>query len=124
MVSEIEFQDSILVLGFNSEIQAELVKCYLENNHEIRSLLTSLDLGIPHYHNLEWRLDVQIASRSLRRPIEPTLLLGLQLQKDGKINNTVLEADPSNIIHMTEVLDQALQESKSHHCRRIMRSIK
>ncbi|XP_015921069.2 COMM domain-containing protein 2 [Parasteatoda tepidariorum] len=124
MVDEIEFRDSILVLGFSSEIQEELTKCYLENNESIRSHLYGLDFGIPQYHDLEWRLDIQIASRSLRRPVEPTLLLGLQLKKDGKITNTVLESDSSNIIHLTEELDKALQEVKSHHSRRIMRSIK
>ncbi|GIY95241.1 COMM domain-containing protein 2 [Caerostris extrusa] len=124
MVSEMEFRDSIIVLGFNNVSQEELVKCYLENNQEIRSLLTSLNMGIPHYKNLEWRLDVQIASRTLRRPMEPSMLLRLQLDEENKSKNVILEADPSNVIHMTKVLDQALQEAKSQHFRRIMRSIK
>ncbi|GIY27686.1 COMM domain-containing protein 2 [Caerostris darwini] len=124
MVSELEFRDSIIVLGFNNVSQEELVKCYLENNQEIRSLLTSLNMGIPHYKNLEWRLDVQIASRTLRRPMEPSMLLRLQLDEENKSKNVILEADPSNVIHMTKVLDQALQEVKSQHFRRIMRSIK
>ncbi|KFM77098.1 COMM domain-containing protein 2, partial [Stegodyphus mimosarum] len=118
MVNEVEFRDSTIFLGFNAESQEELIRCYLENSQEIRSLLTTLNVGIPHYHNLEWRIDVQIASRNLRRPVEPSFLLKLQLQKDGETVNNVFEADPSNIIHMTEVLDQALQEAKSHHCRR------
>ncbi|GFT83735.1 COMM domain-containing protein 2 [Nephila pilipes] len=124
MASEMEFRDSIIVLGFNSLSQEELVKCYMEHNQEIRSLLSSLNMGIPHYKNLEWRLDVQIASRTLRRPLEPSILLKLQLEEESKSENIILEADPSNIIHMTQVLDQALQEAKSQHFRRIMRSIK
>lgn len=66
----------------------------------------------------------QIASRSLRRALEPTLLMKLQLEKEGETKDIILEADPSNVLHMTEVLEQALQEAKSQHCRRIMRSIK
>ncbi|GBO15062.1 COMM domain-containing protein 2, partial [Araneus ventricosus] len=123
-VTEMELRDSIIVLGFNNETQEELVKCYLENNHEIRALLSSLEMGVPHYKNLEWRLDVQIASRSLRRPMEPSMLLKLQLEEGKESKNVILEADPSNIIHMTKVLDQALQEAKSQHFRRVMRSIK
>ncbi|GFQ87893.1 COMM domain-containing protein 2 [Trichonephila clavata] len=122
MVNEIEFRDSIIVLGFNNQSQEELVKCYLDHNQEIRSLLSSLNMGIPHYKNLEWRLDVQIASRTLRRPMEPSMLLKLQLEEENKSENIILEADPSNIIHMTQVLDQALQEAKSQHFRRIMRT--
>ncbi|KAG8201824.1 hypothetical protein JTE90_027304 [Oedothorax gibbosus] len=124
MMSEIEFRDSIIVLGFHDDSQEELVKHYLENNQMIRSLLSSFDLDVPQYKNLEWRLDVQIASRSLRRAMEPTLLLRLQLEKEEETNDVILEADPSNVLHMTEVLEQALQEAKSQHCRRIMRSIK
>ncbi|PRD27953.1 UNVERIFIED_CONTAM: Commd2 [Trichonephila clavipes] len=66
----------------------------------------------------------KIASRTLRRPMEPSMLLKLQLEEENKSENIILEADPSNIIHMTQVLDQALQEAKSQHFRRIMRSIK
>ncbi|KAF8763195.1 COMM domain-containing protein 2 [Argiope bruennichi] len=124
MVTEMEFRDSIIVLSFNSETQEELVKCYLENNQNIRSLLSSLEMCVPHYKNLEWRLDVQIASRSLRRPMEPSMLLKLQLEEGKELKNIILEADPSNIINMTKVLDQALQEAKSQHFRRVMRSIK
>lgn len=124
MITEMEFRDSIIVLGFNEQCQEELVKYYLQNGEEIRSFLSTLKIGIPHYHNLEWRLDVQIASRSLRRPLEPKLLLKLQLEKNTMKENILLEADPSNLIHLTEVLEQALQEARSHHCRRIMRNVK
>ncbi|XP_054710904.1 COMM domain-containing protein 2-like [Uloborus diversus] len=124
MISELEFRDSIIVLGFNEQSQEELVKCYLENRDDIRPLLTSFMVGLPHYHNMEWRIDVQLASRCLRRPTEPTVLMRLQLENDHKLNSVILEADPVNILHMADVLDQALQEAKSHHCRRIMRSIK
>lgn len=124
MIPELEFRDSIIVLGFGEQNQEELVKSYLENRDEIRSLLTTLNINIPHYHNLEWRLDVQIASRSLRRPLEPKFLLKLQLKKEKAVDNVILEADPTNIIHLTEVLEKALQEARSHHCRRIMRNVK
>lgn len=49
-----------MVLGFNEQCQEELVKCYLENQNDIRSLLATLNIKLPHYHNLEWRLDVQV----------------------------------------------------------------
>jgi hypothetical protein len=36
----------------------------------------------------------------------------------------VLQTDPVNLVHMTKVLDEALQEIKSSYCRRILRNIK
>jgi hypothetical protein len=61
MVSEVDFQDSVMVLGFPEELNTELLKLYLENRKEIRAILGELSMDLPHYHNLEWRLDVQVA---------------------------------------------------------------
>ena len=51
----------------NSVSVMTIMKChfnflqlYLENRNEIRKLLGELSLELPHYHNLEWRFDVQV----------------------------------------------------------------
>ncbi|KAK9401202.1 COMM domain-containing protein 2 [Crotalus adamanteus] len=64
MISEIDFQDSILVLQFPEELNALLLQLYLDNRKEIRNILSELTPKFPSYHNLEWRLDVQLASRT------------------------------------------------------------
>lgn len=55
-----DFQDSVLVLGFSEELNKLLLQLYLENRKEIRHILSELAPSLPHYHNLEWRLDVQV----------------------------------------------------------------
>lgn len=55
-----DFQDSVLVLGFSEELNKLLLQLYLENRKEIRQILSNLSPNLPHYHNLEWRLDVQV----------------------------------------------------------------
>ncbi|KAG9494274.1 hypothetical protein GDO78_001893 [Eleutherodactylus coqui] len=60
MISDIDFQDSVLVLGFPEELNKVLLQLYLENRKEIRQILSELEPNLPQYHNLEWRLDVQV----------------------------------------------------------------
>lgn len=66
----------------------------------------------------------QLASRSLRRQTTPTVLFKLHTEDSGVRETTVLQTDPVNLVHMTKVLDEALQEIKSSYCRRILRNIK
>ncbi|XP_061050558.1 COMM domain-containing protein 2 isoform X4 [Eubalaena glacialis] len=59
MISELDFQDSVFVLGFSEELNKLLLRLYLDNRKEIRTILSELAPDLPSYHSLEWRLDVQ-----------------------------------------------------------------
>ena len=59
----------------------------------------------------------------------PSFFLLLLLSKlirfsKGKSDVQVLQADPANLLHMANVLEEALGEMKTAHCRRILRNIK
>jgi len=120
MLTEMDFLDSTLTLGFNEEQQKELLSFYKENQADLRQVLRLFSPAFPGYRNLEWRLDINVASRALHRQVSPSFLLKLQLDE----NSVYLETDPVNLIHMTQVLEEALQEMKSRHCRRITRLVK
>ena len=125
MIGEIDFQDSILTMGFSEEVIAELLKMYLANRKEIRSILVEMAMAIPHYHDLEWRFDVELASRSLRHQTNPIIVMRLHTKEgEKKINADILQTDPVNLIHLTNELENAIQEMKTAHCRRIVRNIK
>ncbi|RMC01845.1 hypothetical protein DUI87_21006 [Hirundo rustica rustica] len=64
-ISEVDFQDSIHVLGFSDELNKSLLQLYLDNRKEIRSILGELAPRLPSYHSLEWRLDVQQLEQAL-----------------------------------------------------------
>lgn len=123
-ISELDFQDSMKMLGFNEATCNELLRAYLENCKEVRSLIADTRFSLPHYLDLHWRLDVQVSSRSLRRQVQPVFLMKLHTEAHGKKKVKLLETDPVNLIHMTQTLEAALDELKSGHCRRIMRNIK
>nr|XP_046157144.1 COMM domain-containing protein 2-like [Oncorhynchus gorbuscha] len=125
MISEVDFQDSVLVLGFTEELNHLLQQLYLENRKEIRHILGELTPSLPHYHNLEWRLDVQLASRALRQQVKPTVTMKLHLEESGGDKSAkVLQTDPATLMHLIQELENALAELKTTHCRRILRNIK
>ncbi|XP_077073368.1 COMM domain-containing protein 2 [Siphateles boraxobius] len=124
MVSEEDFQDSVLVLGFSEELNQLLLQLYLENRKEIRQILGKLAPSLPHYHNLEWRLDVQLSSRALRHQLKPSVTLKLVLEDGPGLRARVLQTDPSTLQKLIQELERALAELKSGHCRRVLRNIK
>lgn len=124
MVSEIDFLDSILVLKFPEELNKELLQLYQENCKEIRAVLSEMSLNLPHYQDLEWRCDVELASRSLQRQAQPSVLLRLHTKQGDDSDSILLQTDPANLLHITKSLEEALAEIKTQHCRRIMRNIK
>ncbi|XP_030229093.1 COMM domain-containing protein 2 isoform X3 [Gadus morhua] len=65
MITDIDFKDSVMVLGFSTELNEILLQLYVENQTTIRSTLTQLAPSLPSYHNLEWRLDVQVGTTSM-----------------------------------------------------------
>jgi len=65
----------------------------------------------------------QVASRSLHHQLEPTVLLKLHTEDSGRSDVKVLAADPSNLLHLTRTLEDALHELNTAHCRRILRHL-
>lgn len=124
LIGEIDFQDSVMTLGFTEEVNKSLLQVYLQNRNEIRSILSEMAVTVPHYHNLEWRFDIELASRSLHHQTNPVVLMKLHTKEGDKKKQEVLQVDPVNLVHMTAALESALQEMKTAHCRRIVRNIK
>ncbi|XP_037326098.1 COMM domain-containing protein 2 [Pungitius pungitius] len=128
MISKVDFLDSVLVLGFGEELNQILLQLYLQNHSEIRSILSELPSNLPAYHNLEWRLDVQLASRAIRQQVIPVLTMRLLLtggsDSPGELSRRVLQTDPGTLLHLISTLEGALAAIKTNHARRIFRNIK
>ena len=60
-LGEVDFHDSIMMLGFQEAAREQLYRVYIENRETVRQTLTELSATtIPKYRELEWRFDVQV----------------------------------------------------------------
>ncbi|XP_018314941.1 COMM domain-containing protein 2 [Mycetomoellerius zeteki] len=122
-----DFRDSIVALGFTEDKEAILSKLYNVKKDEVSDALEEIGFKLPRYHDMEWRFEVQTASRSLLKQVAPLISLDLSLKNPDnpeRIEHIVLQTDPTNLLHITQELEEALQESRSQHIRRISRAIK
>ncbi|XP_049801650.1 COMM domain-containing protein 2 isoform X1 [Schistocerca nitens] len=120
-----DFKDTLVTLGFTDQHQEVLCSFYEGVKSEIRDVLSNMTVSLPHYKNLEWRFEAQVASRSLMQQVTPLITMNLTLTEAGKgDSNICLQTDPNNLLHITQVLEEALHEAKSQHTRRVLRSFK
>eukprot|EP00250_Pteridium_aquilinum_P012803 c20954_g1_i1 orf=312-950(-) len=121
-------------VGFEEGAGMEaLVDFFQENLTKIRDAIINSSLKLPTYEKLEWRLDVQVASRSLRNQATPSFLLHLLTRsnnvdpsddKEKDMNSSLMEADYKTLKEVCAILEQAVAASSSMHCRRIVRHFK
>mmetsp|Transcript_41225 Transcript_41225/g.68984 ORF Transcript_41225/g.68984 Transcript_41225/m.68984 type:complete len:208 (-) Transcript_41225:232-855(-) len=113
-------------LGFRADARQALIQFSTINGLELRAMAvqtTSLS-HLAHYKQLEWRLDVQMASRSMRREATPSYLLKLTTETpDGTQASQVMQADLATMRHWSRQVDAALAEATSASTRRLMRHV-
>lgn len=118
-----DFYDSLITLEFNTANARTLDKLYSECSKDTRHMLSQCAPSLPQYEDLEWRLDVKLATRCLHQQLTPNVLLKFHIKDGEKQECKVLQTDPVNLIHTTQVLEEALGELKTKHVRRIVRTV-
>ena len=120
-----------LLRGIEVELPATLVKSlqvfYADVMAEVERE-AKRDLSLPHYRDLEWRLQANLGGRyQPRQAPQPSFLLRLHTGPLGDgappPQQTVLRADLTSLRRLTSELDCALAEDKSKHSRRIARRL-
>lgn len=98
-----------------------------------------------HFRDLEWRLEAKVASRAMHKQATPVIAMKLhldsevvnehkeKLQRNGDApeeefsepntrKEVLLQTDPTSLIHLIQVLEQALIDSKTHRVRNFVKS--
>ncbi|ETI42547.1 hypothetical protein F441_12346 [Phytophthora nicotianae CJ01A1] len=105
-----------------------LTQLYGAHGTDIRECV-SRDNGIsvPHYRNLEWRIDLELGTRFHRNKPKPIVTLSLDTATQAnsstvpQTQSTCLRVDYDGLKLMQRQLEIALKEADSVHCSRIQR---
>ena len=123
-LNEEEFFDSMIVHNFSTELSKSLQSLYGEQVKETRSKLKQNAPKLATYKNLEWRLDVKLASRALYNQLDPSILLKLATDDSNGSNQIeLLKVDISMLNKLISELEMALSEDKVKHVQRFLRNI-
>jgi len=117
-------KDALILSGLNQDLVEEIFTYSQTNEKLMLNYLESMKLETPSYNEIEWRIDVKTATKSLNKMCQPEILMKLSLN-DSNLNKKVhvLQTDPVNLEHLINSLDEALNEIKTNYCRRIFRNI-
>ena len=79
------------------------IQLYSTYHSSLREILTQFKIETPQYNSFDWRLDIQIASRSLHKTVKPIFLCQMStiLKKENeldKIDNLNLNNNNDNSI--------------------------
>ncbi|XP_058818304.1 COMM domain-containing protein 2-like [Topomyia yanbarensis] len=108
----------------------------------VENILKNSADGELHFRELEWRLEAKVASRALHKQATPVITMKLHLdsevvnehkekleQNDSSPTNKqntrkeiLLQTDPTSLVHLIQVLEQALIDSKTHRVRNFVKS--
>ena len=123
--TETDFRDSLVSFALPERSNALLLSAYLSAAERIRSRLEEASVRLLHYVDLDWRLDVELASQSLRRQTVPTWIMKLTTEDaGGKRETQLLQTDATNLAHLYEELSMAFAEERTGYAKRIARNVK
>jgi len=129
---ESDVRDSLANTLLSAELVEAIVAAYVETASEIRRSLdeTSTSDLVPEYKSLDWRLEIEVASRAARQINRPVVTLNLTTtstsddQSTGesgqaKVEEHLLQTDASTLVQITQELENALKEIKTREYRKL-----
>lgn len=144
--TEEEFQ-TLRNLNFTEGQIAILWQFVSSKRNLVENILKHSDYSELHFRDLEWRLEAKVASRSMHKQATPIIAMKLHLDSEvvnehkEKLQRTgdagdeaesikatttrkevLLQTDPTSLIHLIQVLEQALIDSKTHRVRNFVKS--
>ena len=140
-LNEQDFFESLKLIGITDAAQ-DMYSVYQEHRLYLREALKP-GITTTSYSNLRWRVEVQVARKTMLQEALPKITLCLTLGTKRKANkdsedltivakpgeltdlkHVILQMDPKTLTRITHILEGALREMVTPYCRRVMRHIK
>eukprot|EP00808_Paulinella_micropora_P000607 g25298.t1 len=133
-LSSSDFLSSCTELHLPASHLTVLTEAYTGASASLRQKLKAGTQRLPHYRDLDWRLDVEIASRSASNLVRPSFVLNLstvtpsasgqEQDKPGLVSERYFETDFATLSYMCDELDNAIKEASSQHVHRMLRYVR
>lgn len=128
--------DSLKTLNFSEEQVSILWQFVTNKKSFMENILKQNTTKDLRFRELEWRMEAKIASRTLLHQAVPIITMKLHLDSETinerklKLHSdqqrtkkeVLLQTDPNNLVHIIEVLEEALIESKTHRTRNFIKA--
>lgn len=113
-------------LSFTDSQAQLLAQQYTTKFPQLRTALYHKASSGTNYVSFDWRLDIEVASRSAASTFTPIYLCALTTQSQGKSEQEtkMLQATPTVLSMIHDELAIALGEAKTAHSRRIQKYVK
>lgn len=147
-LSSDKVQQNLKQIGFNSSTIDILMQFVRNKRGFIESCLSTSQLRAYHLVDIDWRLEILVASRALIRQNRVLVTMKLYLHTESKTKNRyllheasnvdqesvckkdnrnrkniVVQTDLSTLTHMIQTLEEALMESRTRRIRNIVTAI-
>nr|XP_014088721.1 COMM domain-containing protein 2 [Bactrocera oleae] len=143
--SEFDLQSLQQEEGYSNDVMQVLSQFVSSKRHFVEGSIKSANIRAYRLVNIEWRLEVRLATRSLLRQSSIRVTMKLYLHTEPKNENRdlledgggqaihsderrnrkdlLVQTDLSSLVHIIQVLETALYESKSRRIRNIVSGI-
>lgn len=143
--SEFDLQRLQQEEGYSNDVMEVLTQFVSSKRHFVEGSIKSANIRAYRLVNIEWRLEVRLATRSLLQQSNIRVTMKLYLHTEPKNENRdlledgggqsihsderrnrkdlLVQTDLSSLVHMIQVLENALYESKNRRIRNIVSAI-
>ena len=123
-ISEADFIASLQPLNLPDTHTHLLTQLYTAHTKQLTATLATLSLPLPHYVDLQWRLDVEVHSRAMARPATPVYLLELVTRTGESEGSVLVQSDYTGLMRLEAALEEAIKAMQTKEARRIIRYVK
>jgi hypothetical protein len=122
-----DFAASVSPLSLPPEVASAISASLASHSRVLLASLSAASLVLPHYADLQWRLDVEVSRRSISGRCEAMYLLELTVaggSSSREEQKLLMQSDYAAMLQLEKELEAAVKGLQSKEARRILRYVK
>ncbi|KAF0695627.1 Aste57867_13578 [Aphanomyces stellatus] len=113
---------SVLDLHLSPDQLDVLTQYYTDHKDGIKAAAAwHVSMGVPSYRSIDWRLDMEIGTRTRHHAADPRLTVWLAIDGTPSVDTPPLQCDFATLASMHQTLREALKAAQTPHGSRMQR---